>query len=304
MKIPSTLRGVTLPEVLVSIAIIAVLGAAIIPSYRSYQLRSDVNLAAGQAEHMVRRAQLLAQSGKEASAWGYRAETGTLFLGKEYDTRDTSFDESIDVPNSVVVSGILEVYFQALYGVPSIAGDIVFTAEDGYQKIVTIDSGTLAGPPVPPVQIKVHFDRIKNSGNGAVENKVYVGKDADMYEEDEWIPLTKNGFPIVDSSIVLGVNGLSMQRGDGFVRIVAYGGLDSGGKEVIDATITINRALIDHIENEDGEHEGEQPFDGNSNEGVGGDEYTLAADNQSVKFQTRVTNAGDTILIFWLSGTP
>jgi prepilin-type N-terminal cleavage/methylation domain-containing protein len=304
MKIPSTLRGVTLPEVLVSIAIIAVLGAAIIPSYRSYQLRSDVNLAAGQAEHMVRRAQLLAQSGKEASEWGYNSETGTLFIGTEYDTRDTSFDENIEVPRSVVVSGILEVYFTALYGVPSIVGDIVFTAEDGYQRIVNIASGTLAGPPVPPVQIKVHFDRIKNSGNGAVENKVYVGRDADIYEEDEWIPLTENGFPIVDSSIVLGVNGLSMQRGDGFVRFVAYGGLDSGGKEVIDATITINRARIDHIENEEGEHEGEQPFDGNTNEGVGGDEYTLAVDKQSVEFKTRVTNAGDTILIFWPSGTP
>jgi len=88
-------------------------------SYRSYQLRSDVNLAVGQAEHMVRRAQLLAQSGKEESEWGYHSETGTLFLGTEYDTRDTSFDENIEVPSSVVVSGILEVYFTTLYGVPS-----------------------------------------------------------------------------------------------------------------------------------------------------------------------------------------
>jgi|APSaa5957512535_1039671.scaffolds.fasta_scaffold25943_3 hypothetical protein len=50
---------------------------------------------------------------------GYHSETGTLFLGTEYDTRDTSFDENIEVPSSVVVSGILEVYFTTLYGVPS-----------------------------------------------------------------------------------------------------------------------------------------------------------------------------------------
>jgi len=303
MRIPHTLRGVSLPEVLVSVAILAVLGAAIIPSYRSYQLRSDVNLAAQQAEHLVHRAQLLAQSGSESSAWGYHAETGVIFLGEDYANRDASYDEQIAVPSSVIVSGIIEVYFTALYGVPSISGEIVFSAEDGYERTVVIDSGTLAGPPVPPVQMKVHFDRIKNSGNGSVENRVYVGKDAKIYEEDVWIPLTQNGFPILDSSIVIDVNGLSMQRENGFVRLIAYGGLESGGKEVVDATITIDRGDIDHIENEEGEHEGEQPFDGNTNEGVGGDEYTLASDNKSVEFQTRVTNAGDTILIFWNGGT-
>ncbi len=112
------------------------------------------------------------------------------------------------------------------------------------------------------------------------------------------IPLTSNTLPIIDAGLVLAVNGLSIQRDNGFVRIISYGGLESGGKEVIDATILFDRGYIDHIANEDGEHEGEQPFDGNTNEGVGGDEYTLATDQKSVEFQTRVTNAGDTILIF------
>ena len=112
------------------------------------------------------------------------------------------------------------------------------------------------------------------------------------------IPLTSNTLPIIDAGLVLAVNGLSIQRDNGFVRIISYGGLESGGKEVIDATILFDRGYIDHIANEDGEHEGEQPFDGNTNEGVGGDEYTLSTDQKSVEFQTRVTNAGDTILIF------
>lgn len=302
--ISTTLRGVTLPEVLVSVAILAVIGAFIIPSYRMYQIRSDLSLAAEQAEHMVGRAQILAQSGKGASEWGYQAEEGVMFLGQSYDTRDTSFDEVITVPSGITVSGIREVYFTPLYGVPSVSGDIIFTAENGDQRIVTIGSDTLAGPPVPPVRFKVSFDRIKNSGNGAVENKLYVGGNADVYEENEWVPLTDNGVGIVDSSIVLEVNGLSVQRDNGFVRIVAYGGLENGGKEVIDATIQFDKGHIDHIENEEGEHEGEQPFDGNTNEGVGGDEYTLAVDQMSVEFKTRVTNAGDTILIFWNGGMP
>jgi len=294
----------TLVELLITLAIIAVVGAIAIPSYRNYQIRSDLHLAAEQAQQLIRRAQLVSQSGSQGSAWGYRADTGTLFIGTEYAARDAGFDEVIAVPSSITVSGLLEVHFTPVFGLPSTVGDIVFTALNGQQRIVKVRANTLSGPPVPSVQFTVHFDRIKNSGQGSATNTVHVGEAAALYEEGAWIPLTNNVLPIIDDGIVLAVNGLSVQRGNGFVRIVSYGGLESGGKEVIDATITFDRGFIDHIENEEGENEGEQPFDGNSNEGVGGDEYTLAADQKSVEFKTRVTNAGDTILIFWQAGTP
>ena len=296
--------GFSFVELLITISILAVVGVAIIPSYRNYQIKSDLNLAAEQAEQILRRAQFIAQSGEEASAWGYRADSGTLFIGTDFASRDAGFDEVIAVPPSVTVSGLLEVHFTPVFGLPSAVGDIVFTALNGEQRIVKVRGNTLSGPPVPPVQFKVRFDRIKNSGNGAALNKVYVGEAAQLFEEGVWIPLTNNALPIIDDGLVLAVNGLSIQRQNGFVRIVAYGGLESGGKEVIDSTIQFDRGYIDHIENEPGDHEGEQPFDGNTNEGVGGDEYTLAVDQESVEFKTRVTNAGDTLLIFWQAGTP
>lgn len=294
----------SLIELLITLAIMAVVGAIAIPSYRNYQIKSDLNLAAEQAQQLLRRAQFVAQSGSEASAWGYRADSGTLFLGTDYAQRDSGFDEVIAVPPSVTVSGLLEVYFSPVYGLPSAVGDTVFTAVNGEQRIVKVRGNTLSGPPVPPVQLKIRFDSIKNSGNGSAINKVYVGEAAQLYEEGVWIPLTNNALPIIDDGIVLTVNGLSVQRENGFVRIVSYGGLASGGKEVIDATIQFDRGFIESIANEPGDNEGEQPFDGNTNEGVGGDEYTLAADQKSVEFKTRVTNAGDTILIFWQAGTP
>lgn len=298
------LRGFTVSEGLIVLAIVAVLAGALIPLYRTYKIRTDLGLAVEQTQQMLHMAQLRSQTGDRASNWGVRADEGVLFLGSGFTLRDSAFDEVFTVPESVSVSGLTEVYYSQLYGVPSAVGDIVFTALNGERRTITIASNTLSGPPVPPVQFSVHFDRIKNSGNGSAENAVYVGESAVRYEEDTWIPLTSNEIHIIDSGIELAVTGLSAQRESGFFRVVAYGGLESGGKEVVDAVIRIDNGYIDRIENEDGDNEGEQPFDGNENEGVGGDEYTLSADKRSVEFKTRVTNAGDTILIFWKGGNP
>lgn len=298
------LSGFTLSEALLSLAVIAVVGGMLIPMYRKYKIRSDLSLAVMQTRQMLRSAQLRSQTGDRSSEWGVRADAGVLFLGTGYVLRDPGFDDAFEVPGSVAVSGLTEVYYSKIYGLPSVTGEIVFTSINGEQRRIEIRTDTLSGPPVPPVQFMIRFDRIKNSGNGSANNKVFVGTDAVEYDEGVWIPLTNNEIPIIDDGIQLAVNGLAAQRDDGFVRIVSYGGLESGGKEVIDATIQLNNGYIDRIANEPGDNEGEQPFDGNVNEGVGGDEYILASDQRSTEFKTRVTNAGDTILIFWQGGNP
>lgn len=293
-------KGFSALELLMVVAVIAVIAGLGMPMYHVYKIRSDLNLAVEQAEQALRRAQLLSQTGYEDDVWAYRPDAGILFKGESFSARNTESDIAYPVPQSVTVSGLPEVVYSRIYGVPGAVGDIIFTAKNGEQRILTVRAEhTLAGPPVPPVRLRVHFDRIKNNGNGAVTKQVFVGSEAVLYAEDVWIPLTENGVVIVDDGMDLEVAGISMQRQNGFVRIVAYGGLDNGGKEVVDATIEVDRAFIDHVENEAGENEGEQPFDGNENEGVGGDEYILASDGRSVQFKSRVTNAGDTILLFW-----
>jgi len=294
-------RGFSLVEVILVGTILAAVAGVLIPAYHLYKIRSDLHIAAEQAEQALHRAQLLSQTGYENTVWGYHPDEGILFAGGSFAGRDQTFDEHFPVPANIAVSGIAEVTYSRLYGVPNIEGDIVFTATNGDQRIIRVRRDTvLSGPPIPPTRFRVHFDRIKNNGNGSAENKVFVGQDAVLYLEDAWVPVTDDGLMIIDDGIDLNVPGISVQRQDGFVRIIAYAGLDeNGGKEVIDTTIIFDRGIIDHIENEAGENEGEQPFDGTENDGVGGDEYTLAEDQRSVQFNTRSTNAGDTILIFW-----
>jgi len=292
----------TLSEVLLVFALLALLGGMSIPAYRNYQFRNDLDLAVNQTEQMLNRARLLSQSGVEQDVWGVRVGSGMLFRGSDFSGRNTALDEHYPFAPSITVSGIAEVFFSELYGEPSETGIITFTAPNGDTRSITILEG-LGGSstiilPGEDVRMRIDFDDIKNNGNGSAEAATYVGPSAIRYEDDTWIPIVTNGQVQTDTSLVLDVTGLSVERKNGFVRVLAYGGLENGGKEVVDAYITFEHATVERVENDVGDHACENPFDGVVSNGVGGDEVTQINEHR-VFFQTRVTNYGDSILIYW-----
>lgn len=290
--------GFTLAEILITVAIAAIIGTLTATSFRTYQIRSDLGVAAAQTKQALARAQLRARLGDHASAWGYHAETGTVFLGTDFATRDTTFDEVISLPHSVTVSGILEMSYSPLYGVPSAVGDIILTSLDGREARVSIPE-EYAGIPDPPPRFMVTFDRIDNWGFGSAQATVHVGPSAIEYQEGQWIALMEDGEPLIDDGLIRSVPGLAVERNADHIRIVEYGGLFLFGKEIVDATITFDGATIDHLENSEGSDPGEHPFNGVVSDSVWEDEYTLHEDNTSALFQARVSFDGDTILIFW-----
>jgi len=295
-------RGFSMFEILLVIGVIAVISAFTVPHYRVYHIRSDLHLAVTQTEQMLRRAQFLSQSGEENSMWGVHAGSGILFKGTSFATRDPLYDEHYPFSPTLAVSGMTEVTFSTLYGEPSANGVITFTALNGETGEVTVRAG-LSGEqtvviPGEDVRMRIDFARIKNSGNGSAEAEVYVGENAIEYDDGEWIPLITNSVLHTDTDFLQNARGLAVERHAEYVRIVAQGGLDNGGKEVVDAYISFEHATVEHVENDIAPNDCENPFDGNENEGVGGDEVTTQGSNQ-VFFQTRTTNYGDGILIYW-----
>ncbi|MDA1209227.1 MAG: hypothetical protein O2904_04325 [bacterium] len=290
---------------LATIAFIAALSGFAIPVYRDYLIRNDLNIAAEQTIHILRRAQMLSEAGEQSAQWGVSVTQGTLFAGSSYALRDAQFDEMHPFAPNINVSGVTEVVYSKVYGVPSQSGDVVLTAVNGDNRIIEIrPDRVLAGPPVPPIRMKIVFEYIKNSGKGSVTPTVHVGSIPTEFGDGAWFSLTENGVALSDDSLILDVGGVSVQRQSGYVRVLNFGGLDSGGKEVVDVRITLDGADIAYVLNDLGVNEAEQPFDGNVNEGVGGDEVEIASDSGSLLFQTRVTNAGDAILIYWSQANP
>ncbi len=154
-------------------------------------------------------------------------------------------------------------------------------------------------------RVKIHFDRLENTGSGNASPRVYVGPDALSFAADQWIPLVDSlGNQIIDGGLVEDVKGLALQRGDGWVRIVSHGShANSSGKEIVDANPLFNHAIITSIEN-DLENPSENPRDGTENDTSSGDEFVDGPNVKSMVFKTRVTTEDDGVILHWIKGQP
>lgn len=149
-----------------------------------------------------------------------------------------------------------------------------------------------------PARFKVVFDRLVNSGNGNAAKKVFVGPQSTQYAESAWIPLSQNGAPLTDASLVETVAGLAAQRGNGWLRIMNHGTL-STGKEIVDARIVFENVLVAGIGN-DASNPTEKMSDGKTSDNADGDEATVSDDDSYVTFITRTTGDDDGIYIYFV----
>lgn len=132
-------RGFTLPEVLLVIAILAVLGGVSVPMYRDFQIRSDLDSSTEQVTQGLARARLKAQAGEQDSAWGFYVPAGVLFRGTSYQDRDPVQDETYPMPSTITFSGPTEISYSKLTGVPSQTGAITLTTINTEQRTILIE---------------------------------------------------------------------------------------------------------------------------------------------------------------------
>lgn len=124
---------------LLVIGVLSAVTTLSVPLYRTYQARSDLNIATEQTIQGLARAKLLSQNGEKDASWGFFVPAGTLYEGNSYAERDQRFDEMYPMPSTVTVSGsILEVSYSKLEGRPSATGSIILTAVDGEQRVIVI----------------------------------------------------------------------------------------------------------------------------------------------------------------------
>lgn len=138
--------GFTLLEVLLSVAIIALITGIGIPIYQSFQTRNDLDIAANTIAQSLRRAQSLSQASDSDISWGLRVQNGSivLFQGSSYGTRDTTFDEIFDLPQSITPSGVSEIVYSKFFGEPQAIGTITLISDTNETRTITINAkGTI-----------------------------------------------------------------------------------------------------------------------------------------------------------------
>lgn len=129
------MRGFTLFEILISLGILAVIVAAALPSltnvYFGFQLTPERDNLIG----VLRKAQSLAFTNQNQSPYGiYLLENQyVVFKGSSYATRDPAFDEKFAKPSGITISGLSEIVFTPLSGVPDRTG--AFDLTNGRQTL-------------------------------------------------------------------------------------------------------------------------------------------------------------------------
>ena len=134
--------GFTLIEVLLSVTIIAMLVGVSLPVYETYARRNDLDITAQGTAAMLRRAATYARAVNDDSVWSVKIEATqlTLFQGTNFVSRDTTNDEVIQIPGSIVPSGVNEVQFAKLSATPSTTGSITLTSSTNDVRTVTINA--------------------------------------------------------------------------------------------------------------------------------------------------------------------
>lgn len=130
-------QGFSLIEVLLAIALIALLSGLAAPVFLRLQTKNDLDLAAVSLAQSLRRAQVLAQAVDGDTSWGVKAQNGSIviFKGVSYTARDTLYDESFDLPAGISPSGTTEYVFSKFTGLPQTTGSVTLSTESDTQTV-------------------------------------------------------------------------------------------------------------------------------------------------------------------------
>ncbi len=135
------ITGFTLPEVLLSLALLSIIGGMSIPMYRMFLVRDDLDIAATTLAQSLRRAQALSESGDGDTTWGVHVGVGSILVykGASYVSRDSTFDENTSIPTTIVPAGLSDIAFSKITGLPNATGTFTLTSQANETRTTTIN---------------------------------------------------------------------------------------------------------------------------------------------------------------------
>ncbi|MEK7639721.1 MAG: type II secretion system protein [Patescibacteria group bacterium] len=138
--------GFTLIEVLLSVALIGLIASIGAVVYQQLQNRNALDVAAVTVATQYRRAQALSRAADADTTWGVRVNAGTLtlFQGTSFATRVSAFDEVSTLSSSITPSGLVEVIFAKLTGLPQATGTLTLTGPNDTRTLTLNAQGTVS----------------------------------------------------------------------------------------------------------------------------------------------------------------
>lgn len=140
-------KGFTLLELFLVIVVIVIMMSMTIGVGAYFVWKNDLDIANANTALAWRRAQILSQANSGDSLWGVSIQTGkiVIFKGNSYAARDTGFDEEIEIANNLTASGLTEITFSKVYGLPSSNGTLLYQNTSNQTTSISINGkGTIS----------------------------------------------------------------------------------------------------------------------------------------------------------------
>lgn len=134
-------RGYTLVEIVLVVALFTIVAGMLVVLDNNFIAKNDLDVASETVTESLRRARILSTASSGDEVWGVHVANGsvTIFRGDSYSARDAEYDEVSYISSSVAVSGVREVVFGKVYGIPSVVGEIVLSSDINSSRVVAIN---------------------------------------------------------------------------------------------------------------------------------------------------------------------
>lgn len=132
--------GVTLPELLLVVGLVALIGASVTPFLSNFVLRNHLETTTDKIIGSLRKAQAYAIDGKNNTTWGVCLSDSDirLFGGS---CGSPTFSEDFGLPKTVTISGLPTVTFSRLRGEPSNALSIIIATNIDSRSVYLNEAG-------------------------------------------------------------------------------------------------------------------------------------------------------------------
>ncbi|QQS60848.1 MAG: prepilin-type N-terminal cleavage/methylation domain-containing protein [Candidatus Moraniibacteriota bacterium] len=126
-------KGISLIEVLTVMAVIGIFASIGVSGFFSFKKGNDFLLSIEQANNTIRLARMKALNGNNDDDWGVHITASQIlvFKGNDFINRNISYDEVVSLSEVASVSGLTQIIFSKMSGLPSDVGVIYFN--DGNQ---------------------------------------------------------------------------------------------------------------------------------------------------------------------------
>jgi len=139
-------RGITVIEMLVIIVVIGIISLIVLPQFSKIKENQVLKDGVADVLSSLDKARSQTLSSLNSSEYGvhFQSDKVIIFKGKDFSTRETAKDETINIVTPAVMSsGTLtlpaNIFFNRLSGMPSTNGTVIISTSS-YSKIITISA--------------------------------------------------------------------------------------------------------------------------------------------------------------------